>query len=29
VPVPVRSDFSTPSSRMRVRRSRYCCTPQT
>src|SRR3954453_7940894 len=26
VPVPVRSDFSTPSSRTRVRRSRYCCT---
>src|SRR3954470_6758265 len=26
VPVPVRSDFSTPSSRIRVRRSRYDCT---
>src|SRR3954469_5468395 len=26
VPVPVRSDFSTPSSRTRDRRSRYCCT---
>src|SRR4051812_13295106 len=26
VPVPVRSGFSTPSSRTRVRRSRYCCT---
>src|SRR4051794_15351886 len=29
VPVPVRSPFSTPSSRTRWRRSRYCCTVPT